>query len=80
MIYVPNKYIFIVGGSNTKSLQIYNMETNEIKKDCELNEYRNESTLYLVNDEYLYDFCGFIIHREYNTTIEREKKMGICIY
>ena len=71
MIYVPNKYIFIVGGSNTKSVEIYNMETNEIKKDSELNESRSESTLCLVNNEYLYAFCGFIIHREYNTTIER---------
>ena len=71
MIFVPNKYIFIVGGSNTKSVEIYDMETKEIKKDAELNEYRSESTLCLVNNEYLYAFCGFIIHREYNTTIER---------
>ena len=26
MIYVPNKYIFIVGGSNTKSVELYDME------------------------------------------------------
>ena len=71
MIYVPNKYIFIVGGSNTKSVEIYDMEANKISKDGELNEFRSESTLCLVNNEYLYAFCGFIIHREYNNTIER---------
>ena len=71
MIYVPNKYIFIVGGSNTKTVELYDIETNEIRKDSELNEFRSESTLCLVNNEYLYAFCGFIIHREYNTTIER---------
>ena len=71
MIYIPNKYIFIVGGSNTKSVEIYNMETNEIIKDSELNEYRSECTLCLVNSMYLYAFCGFLIHQEYNKTIER---------
>ena len=71
MIYIPYKYIFIVGGSNTKSVEIYNMETNEINKDSELNEFRSESTLCLVNNIYLYAFGGFIINQEYNKTIER---------
>ena len=71
MIYIPYKYIFIVGGSNTKSVEIYNMETNEIKKDSELNEYRSECTLCLVNNVYLYSFGGFIINQEYNKSIER---------
>jgi hypothetical protein len=71
MIYVPYKYIFIVGGSNTKSVEIYNMETNEIKKDCDLNELRSECTLCLVNNIYLYAFCGFLLHQEFIVTIER---------
>ena len=71
MIFIPNKYIFIVGGSNTKSVEMYNMETNDIIKDSELNELRSECTLCLVNNTYLYAFCGFLIHQEYNTTIER---------
>ena len=71
MIYVPYNYIFIVGGSNTKSVELYNMETNEIIKDSELNEYRNECTLCLVNDEYLYAFYGFLLHEEFNHSIER---------
>ena len=71
MIYVPHKYIFIVGGSNTKSVEVYNMETNELKKDSELNEIRSESTLCLVNNMYLYAFYGFLLYQEHITTIER---------
>ena len=71
MIYVPYKYIFIVGGSNTKSVEIYNIETNEINKNNELNNYRSECTLCLVNNEYLYAFCGFLLHNEFNSSIEK---------
>ena len=72
MIFIPYKYIFIVGGSNTKSVEIYDIETNEIKKENnELNEFRSECTLCLVNSKYLYAFCGFILHQEFNTRIER---------
>ena len=71
MIYIPYKYIFIVGGLNTKSVEIYNMETNEINKDSELNEFRSECTLCLVNNIYLYAFCGFLLHQNFVKTIER---------
>ena len=42
MIYIQNKYIFIVGGSNTKSVELYNIKTNQLVKDSELNENRSE--------------------------------------
>ena len=71
MIYIPNNYIFIVGGSNTKSVEMYNIETNELVKDSELNGNRSECTLCLVNNMHLYAFYGFLIHQEYNNTIER---------
>ena len=71
MIYVPYKYIFIVGGSNTKSVEVYNMDTNKIVKDSDLNDLRSECTLCLVNNIYLYAFCGFLLHQEFITTIER---------
>ena len=70
MIYVPDKYIFIVGGS-TKSVEIYDMEKNIIYKDSTLNELRNECTLCMVNNTYLYAFCGFYIHQSFNCTVER---------
>lgn len=71
MIYIPSKYIFIVGGSNTKSVEIFNVETKEIKKDSELNELRSECTLCLVNNTYLYAFCGFLLYQEHIATIEK---------
>ena len=71
MIYVPNKYIFIVGGSNTKSVELYDIEEKKLTKDSELNEIRCESTLCLVNNMYLYAFFGFVLHQEYNNSIER---------
>ena len=70
MIYVPDKYIFIVGGS-TKSVEIYDIERNIIYKDSTLNELRNECTLCMVNNIYLYAFCGFYIHQTFNCTVER---------
>ena len=42
MIYVPNKYIFIVGGSNTKTVELYDIEEKKLTKDSELNEIRCE--------------------------------------
>ena len=52
-------------------MEIYNIETNEITKDSELNDYRSECTLCLANNEYLYAFCGFLLHNEFNTSVER---------
>ena len=71
MIFVPNKYIFIVGGSNTKSVELYDIDEKKLTKDSELNEIRCESTLCLVNNTYLYAFFGFVLHQEYNKNIER---------
>ena len=70
MIYVPDKYIFIVGGS-TKSVEIYDIEANTINKDSTLNELRNECTLFMVNNIYLYAFCGFYLHQTFNCTVEK---------
>ena len=71
MIFVPNKYIFIVGGSNTKTVELYDMEEKKLTKDSELNEERCETTLCLVNNIYLYAFYGFFLHKDYNNSIER---------
>ena len=70
MIFVPEKYIFIVGGS-TKSVELYDIETNILTKDSELNEMRSECTLCMVNEIYLYAFCGFLLHQTFNYTIEK---------
>ena len=70
MIFVPEKYIFIVGGS-TKNVEIYDIEKNIIYKDSNLNELRNECTLCMVNNIYLYAFCGFYLHQTFNCTVEK---------
>ena len=70
MIFAPDKYIFIVGGS-TKTVELYDIEKNTLIKDSELNEMRSESTLCLVNNTYLYAFCGFILHQTFNCSVEK---------
>ncbi len=70
MIFVPEKYIFIVGGS-TKSVELYDIDKNTLIKDSELNEMRNECSLCMVNNIYLYCFFGFQLHQTFNCTVEK---------
>ena len=71
MIFVPNQYIFIVGGLNTQKVEIYDIGKNEIYVDSELKEVRCEPTMCVVNNIYLYAFCGFTPYKNFNVTIER---------
>ena len=71
MIFVPNQYIFIVGGLNTKTVEIYDIDKNDIYVDSDLIEKRCEPTMCLVNNIYLYAFCGFSPFRNFNDSIER---------
>ena len=71
MIYIPPKYIFIVGGTSSKSVELYNIETNDINLDSELVEPRDECSLCMVNETYLYAFCGFMLHHNFISSIER---------
>lgn len=59
MVYVPNKYVFIVGGIGVKSVEFYDTEKKEISLHSELVEERSEPALCLVNNTYLYAFTGF---------------------
>ena len=54
MIFIPNKYVFIVGG-NTKTTFYYNIENKIIIKWADLNIDRYEPALIQINDE-LYCF------------------------
>ena len=71
MIFIPNQYIFIVGGLNTQKVEIYDIGKNEIYVDSELKENRCEPTMCVVNNIYLYAFCGFTPYKNFNITIER---------
>jgi hypothetical protein len=71
MIFVPPKFIFIVGGKNTKSVELYDMEKKTISIDSNLNEYRGEAPLSLVNNTYLYVFGGFTYNDKHPKSFER---------
>lgn len=60
MIYVPNSYVFIVGGLGNKNVEYYNTVTKEIINHSVLNEERTEPALALINGSYLYAFTGFL--------------------
>ena len=45
MIFISKKYVFIVSGTNNKSVELFDIEKNEIKIDSYLNEARSECSL-----------------------------------
>jgi hypothetical protein len=71
ILFIPPKYIFIVGGIGVKSVEIYNTETGLIVNDSVLNQEHSESALIVVNNTYLYVFCGYDYNHDYSKVIER---------
>ena len=45
MIFIPKKYVFIVSGINNKSVELFDIEKNEIKIDSYLKEAFRECCL-----------------------------------
>ena len=70
-IFIPNQYIFVISGLHNKSVDIFDIETNTWKTDSELNEIRCECSSCLINDTYLYVFCGFLHNFGFINSIER---------
>ena len=71
MIFIPEKYIFIIGGPNEVDVELYDMEKNVSVIDSRLNTDRCEPSLILVNEKYLYTFFGFHLYESFINTIER---------
>ena len=71
MIFIPEKYIFIIGGPNEVEVELYDMEKNVSVIDSRLNTDRCEPSLILVNEKYLYTFFGFHLYESFINTIER---------
>ena len=71
MIFVPPRNVFIVGGINTKSVELYDTIKNQITHDSNLNENRSETTLCCLNNAYLYAFCGFLLNNNFINSIEK---------
>ena len=70
MIYIPKKYIFIVGGG-TQEVEIYDTKKKEIKSDSQMKEIRNECTLFVMNNSVLYAFCGISPDGSFISTVEK---------
>ena len=70
MLYVPKKYIFIIGG-NTLDVELFDIKKGEISIDSKMNEIRNECTLIVMNNSILYTFCGISPDGSFITTVEK---------
>jgi hypothetical protein len=70
MIYIPKKYIFIVGGG-TLDVELYDVKKKEISIDSQMKETRNESTLFVMNNSFLYTFCGISPEGAFLSTVEK---------
>ena len=71
MIFIPEKYIFIVGGPNETDVELYDIERNVSVIDSKLNTERCEPSLILVNNKFLYAIFGFHLYDSFINTIER---------
>lgn len=71
MIFIPEKYIFIIGGPNEVDVELYDIEKNTIEIDSRLNTERCEPSLILVNNKFLYSIFGFHLYESFIDTIER---------
>ena len=70
MIFIPPKYIFIVGG-DTKVVEFFDIDKKKLSPDSEMNEIRNECTLFCLNDSILYAFSGSSKLGNYLKNIEK---------
>ena len=70
MIYIPKKFIYIVGGG-TLETELYDIEKKSIIIDNKMKEIRNECTLFVMNNSILYAFCGTSIDGSFVSTVER---------
>ena len=71
MIFIPEKFIFIVGGPNETDVELYDIENNISVIDSKLNTERCEPSLILVNNKFLYAIFGFHLYDSFINTIER---------
>lgn len=71
MIFVPEKYIFIVSGLGSKLVELYDYENGVVEEDSTLNEMRCECSCCVVNNMYLYVFCGYLENFGFLHSIEK---------
>lgn len=71
MIFVPEKYIFVVSGLGSKTVELYDYENGIIEEDSALNEMRCECSCCVVNNMYLFVFCGYLENFGFLHSIEK---------
>jgi len=71
MIFIPEKYIYIIGGPGTRETELYDIGNNAMLPSGSLNYERCEPSLILVNNKYLYCICGFQLNNNFIDTIEK---------
>ena len=71
MIYIPKKYIYIIGGGALET-ELYDIEKNSIIIDNKMKEIRNESTLFIMNNSILYAFCGLSVDGSFITHNDKD--------
>jgi hypothetical protein len=71
MIYVPNNYVFIVGGEKMLKVEYFDIEKNKMIEHSELNEERIEPSLCLIDNSSVYAFSGFKYLKNNHKTFER---------
>ena len=59
MIYVPDDYVFLVGGQENLQVEYYSLKSNELIPHSKMNAERLDPALYLVDSSYLYAFSYF---------------------
>ena len=85
MIFIPKRYIYIVGGG-TDEVELFDVEKKSLIIDSKMNEIRNESTLFVINNSVLYAFCGISVEGTFLSTVERcnlrqkERKWSLVNY
>ena len=70
MIYIPKKYIYIVGGGILET-ELYDLKEKSIKMKNKMNEIRNKCSLIVMNNSLLYAFCGTSLDGKFLNTVER---------
>jgi hypothetical protein len=76
MIYVPNNYVFIVGGKHCLQVEYYDLKEKKCFHHSDLNDERVEPALSLIDNSFLYSFTGFKSAKGNVNTFERINLRG----
>jgi hypothetical protein len=76
MIFIPNNYVFIVGGKETTKVEYFDIKKHEFFEHSELKEIRVDPSLALIDGFYLYAFSGYTKSKKALYNFERVNLRG----